>query len=126
VPRMMTVTSYAVYFAANSLGYQDWRATSGILSQEPGTECVIHFVHDTAASAGSEYVQLTCPEKRVQITSPNTNHYKVTSCSRLRLVCFRVVLRIGSRIEGVWRTHAAAKGPESAQVSNEFLVGCMG
>jgi hypothetical protein len=52
VPRMMTVTSYAVYFAANSLGYQDWRATSGILSQEPGTECVIHFVDDTGGLCG--------------------------------------------------------------------------
>jgi len=61
--RTIRVESYAVYVAATSLGFNEWRANIYIHTEEPGTYCDLRFVDDTATVAGFEDVQETGPSQ---------------------------------------------------------------
>lgn len=50
--RLLPITSYQVYFAACSQGFNEWRKNIIIRTQDSATSCDIRFVDDPSALPG--------------------------------------------------------------------------
>lgn len=59
--KMLPITSYQVYFAACSQGFNEWRQNIMIRTPDPKTICDIRFVDNPATVSSMEKVRETGP-----------------------------------------------------------------